>query len=179
MIAFFITEKLLIRLAFEEIPWTQNPGTSFSRSTRGGLPKMERQTILLGFAAMILMSLIGFYAGFLMEERLGSPTNQTAKFSADVNYTVHDSKDIATAEFDDRSIDIIHGSGSNMTFYLDLDQDGSVDVEIDDLQRDGQTHEDTKEVDIENKTYRLHYRYRDSAEEEGDAQLWLYHVEAS
>lgn len=138
---------------------------------------MERQTILMGTAAMILMGLIGFYTGFLMEEGLGPATNQSQEYSESVNYTVGEGNDITTVEFDDRSMDLFHEDGEEASFYMDLDQDGSADIQLEDLERDGQIHSMTKVVDVEGKAYRLYFRYKDSSEERGDAQLWLYHVE--
>lgn len=138
---------------------------------------MERQTVLMGIAIMVLLGLVGFYAGFMVDEGLGPSVNYSDKMVKDMNVTLNDENDIATVEFDNRSLNLMHENTRSAKYYIDLDRDGSSDKRLKNIMHDGKIHHATELVTLKDKTYRLYFRYKDSSDERGDAQLWLYRVE--
>ena len=126
---------------------------------------MKRQTLLMGVAVMILVGLIGFYMAFLMEENLGNSSNQTTKFVESTNFSTSSDDSIVTAEFDNKSLNLMHEDSQEARFYVDLDQDGSFDIELKDLTRDGNVHRTTEIVTLGGTNYRLYFRYKDSDNE--------------
>ena len=133
---------------------------------------MERQTFLLGVSVMMLLALIGFYVGFLYE----NPSDNEDTNFEEVNFTVNDSNNIETASFYNHSIDLFYESGTSAKFYLDIDQDGSADRELD-VNRSGNVETLTEVITLEGADYRLYMNYKDDSSIEDDGYLTLYRVE--
>jgi hypothetical protein len=134
---------------------------------------MERQTVLMGVSVMVLLALIGFYVGFLYEQPSNNQQNETVM---QMNVTVDDEESIKTASFYNHSIDLFHESGMNASFYLDIDQDGSGERQLD-IQRTGEEEMLTELVTFDGVDYRLYFRYKDDSTIEEDSYLTLYRVE--
>jgi hypothetical protein len=135
---------------------------------------MERQTLLMGVALFVLMVLTGFYAGFLMDS--DSRDNEQNLFSTEMNVTASDDNDIATVSFDNKSVDIFYEDTPEAKFYIDLNQDGSSDIQIDDLTHDGDTYSTTEIITLNSQNYRLYMTYRDSPETRNDGWITVYQV---
>lgn len=134
---------------------------------------MERQTFLLGVSVMMLLALIGFYVGFLYENP--SDTEEETNFQ-NISVTVNDEESIQTANFYNQSIDLFYESGSNASFYLDIDRDGSADKELE-VERTGNEESMTEIISLEGIDYRLYMDYKDNSSIEDDGYLTLYRVE--
>lgn len=132
---------------------------------------MERQNILIAGAVFVLFAVAGFYIGSSQQSKPGGQ-----EFVEGMNVTASSETDVATASFDGQSIDIMHEDSEKARFYLDLDQDGSFDVELEDLDRTGEVEETARVVSIGGKDYRLRFRYRDSPDVKGDSWIRLYLV---
>ena len=132
---------------------------------------MERQTFLLGVSVMMLLALIGFYVGFLYE----NPSDNEDTNFEELNFTVNDSNNIETASFYNHSIDLFYESGMSAKFYLDIDQDGSADRELD-VNRSGNVETLTEVITLEGADYRLYMNYKDDSSIEDDGYLTLYRV---
>ncbi len=135
---------------------------------------MDRQTLLVGVSVFILLAFAGFYLGTGQDSPSG-PGSDT-KFSTLMNTTVDDDDEIATARFDNRTLDLMYEDTEEARFYIDIDRDGSFDKEFDGLKHNGEVYNVTETVNLGESTYMLYFRYKDSGNETGDGWLWLYRV---
>lgn len=132
---------------------------------------MERQTLVTGGAVFFVLALIGFYIAFAGQEA------PDTKFSQQYNLTADNDNDIVTVSFDNRTLDLMHESTPAAKFYIDKDRDGSFDIRMDGLTRDGEVNNETRIVTFNNTDYRFYFRYSDSPDVRGDAWLRLFFVE--
>lgn len=130
---------------------------------------MERQTVLVGAVVFLAFSLGGFYLAFTAQD-------SEQKFASGMDVRVDQDTSVATAEFDGHSVDLMHEDSKKARFYLDLDRDGSFDLEIEGLAHDGETHRVNRTVTMNSTNYRLYFRYSDDGEEENDSWMELYRV---
>lgn len=141
------------------------------KNIAAGFGNMDRQTVFIAGAVFFVFALAGFY---ISSSQRDSPENQG--FMKGMNVTASSSQDVATASFDGQSIDIMHEDSKKARFYLDLDQDGSFDIELKDLDHTGEVEETARVVSIGGKDYRLRFRYVDSPDVKGDSWIRLYLV---
>jgi hypothetical protein len=134
------------------------------------LEDTDRQTLAISAAVFALFAFGGFYLAFSANDPASS------LYTSSMDVTVDSETDIATAEFDGQSIDLMHEDSQSARFYLDLDRDGSFDIELEGLTRDGETHRYNRTVTLDRTNYRLHFRYQDDAGEADDSWLELYRV---
>jgi len=129
-----------------------------------------RDAVLL--AAVFLASVT---AGLIATQSLGQPTDQTAGEETvfTVGALVDGENDITTASFDNRSMDLLFEDEQEARMYLDLNQDGSADIELDGLNRSGRVQQTTETVTLGNQSYRLVLEYRDNSTSTGEAYLNL------
>ncbi len=132
---------------------------------------MERQTLLIGAAVFVIATA----AGFLGTQHVQG-TDQPEKFRSLVNATVDADQNIRTVEFDGQSLDLMYEDSSEAGMYIDLDQDGSFDIELENLTRNGEVRETTQIVTFGNKSYNLYIRYKDDRDEEGEGFMRVYQV---
>lgn len=129
-----------------------------------------RQTLAISAAVFVLFAFGGFY----LASNASNPEETLYTSSMDVR--VDSETDIATASFDNQKIDLMHEDSQSAKFYLDLDRDGSFDLELEGLEHDGETHNYNRTVTLNQTNYRLHFRYQDETEQVGDSWLKLYRV---
>ncbi len=129
-----------------------------------------RDAVLL--AAVFLASVT---AGIIATQSLGQSGNQTDKQETvfTVGALVDGENDITTASFDNRSIDLLFEDEQEALMYLDLNRDGSADIELDGLNRSGRVQQTTETVTLGNHSYRLVLEYRDNSTSTGEAYLNL------
>ncbi len=129
-----------------------------------------RDAVLL--AAVFLASVT---AGLIATQSLGQPTDQTAGEETvfTVGALVDGENDITTASFDNRSMDLLFEDEQEALMYLDLNRDGSADIELDGLNRSGRVQQTTETVTLGNQSYRLVLEYRDNSTSTGEAYLNL------
>lgn len=130
----------------------------------------DRQTLIITAAVFVLFAFGGFY----LASSTGGGSDKT--FVSSMNVTVDSEIDIATARFDGKALNLMHEDSKKARFYLDLDRDGSFDLELEGLKHDGQGRKYNRTVTLGNTNYRLHFQYRDDARKEGDSWLTLYRV---
>ncbi|MFB6214023.1 MAG: hypothetical protein ABEJ07_05670 [Candidatus Nanohaloarchaea archaeon] len=131
---------------------------------------VDRQTLVLSVVVFLVFSLGGFYLAFYT----GDTPEQ--KYVSGMNVTADSENNIVTASFDGREIDLMHEDSRQAHYYLDLDRDGSFDLELEGLVHDGQVREHNRTVTLNRTNYRLYFRYRDDAGEEDDSWFRLYRV---
>nr|EGQ39764.1 MAG: hypothetical protein J07AB56_04920 [Candidatus Nanosalinarum sp. J07AB56] len=129
-----------------------------------------RDAILL--AAVFLGSVT---AGLVATQSLGQPGGQsgTEETVFTVGGLVDGENDIATASFDNRSVDLLFEDDAEARMYLDLDQDGGADIELDGLNRSGAVQQTTETVTLGDRSYRLTFEYRDNSTTTGEAYMNL------
>lgn len=136
---------------------------------------MERQTAVLGVSLAVLLSLAGFYIGFLYDQEGSSDVN-TNEFPMKMNVTVNSDDQIKEARFDDKSFELMAEDSDEARFYFDFDKDGSFDREIS-IESDDTLRNTTELVQLDNSTYRLYLTYRDDPDINEDAFMTLFRVE--
>jgi hypothetical protein len=130
-----------------------------------------RDAVLL--AAVFLASVT---AGLIATQSLGQPGGQTDRQETvfTVGALVDGENDITTASFDNRSMDLLfEDEEEEARMYLDLDRNGSADIELDGLNRSGRVQQTTETVTLGNQSYRLVLEYRDNSTSAGEAYLNL------
>lgn len=130
---------------------------------------MERQTLLIGVSIFVLATAAGF-----LGTQQGS--DQPEKFRSLVNVTVDSDQNTREINFDNRSLNLMYEDHGEARMYIDLDQDGSFDLELENLTHNGEVRETTQIVTLKAKSYRLYFRYKDDANEPDDAFLKLYQI---
>lgn len=130
---------------------------------------MESRDWAIAVAIFFVSAALGFSVGGSLEDGRGDIAFPDAQ--------VNSSQEIATAYFFNRSIDLFHEEGSNATFYIDRDRDGSADITLETSLRDGSIHRFSRPLEIEGSSYRLTFEYSDDAGKEEDAWLKLVSAE--
>lgn len=132
---------------------------------------MESRDLILVASIFVLATC----AGALIGQSLGSePADQ--RYSKLMDVEVNASNQIATASFDNRSINLMYESSPEAGMYIDVDRDGSFDRRIDGLVRDGEIRTKVELLGIEEDGYMLYFRYMDDPEQSGEGFLSLYQV---
>ncbi|MFB6190451.1 MAG: hypothetical protein ABEJ91_02665, partial [Candidatus Nanohaloarchaea archaeon] len=107
-----------------------------------GYTGVDSQTLAVSVAVFLLFALGGFYLA-------SSPGDQPGKlFVSAMNVTVNADRDIATAEFDGRKINLMHEDSARAVYYLDFNRDGSFDLELEGLIHDGKVREYNRTVTL-------------------------------
>lgn len=131
-------------------------------------PGLAKETYLYMAALLLAAGLTGFIIGENVQ-------NGTESINADIE--INTSNSVATVEFFNHSVDFMVEDGTNSTFYMDRNRDGSADMTFD-TRSDGQIHQNKVLVDYPENVYRIHYRYQDSPEKEDDGWMEIYRVKA-
>lgn len=129
---------------------------------------LDRQTLITAGAVFVIFVFAGFYLAFQSEP-------QKQKFVESMNVTADSDNEIVTASFDNQSLDLMHEDQTRARFYLDLNQDGASDIELD-VVRNGTVQETTQVVTFGEKSYRLHLRYKDALDRNDDSWIRIYRV---
>lgn len=133
---------------------------------------MEQRDYLTGLAVLIMSASAAFGMGSLY---FGD--QQPRHYSKTLNATVNADQPTRTVEFDNHSIQLMFEDRETARMYIDKDNDGSFDIELEDLERNGEIHSVTELVTLGNTSYRLHFRYKDNDSVRDDAWLTLYQVQ--
>ncbi len=132
---------------------------------------MESRDLVLAASIFVLATGAGALFGQSFQSE---PVEQ--RYSKLLDVRVNSSNQIATANFDNRSIDLLYESSAKAGMYIDVDQDGSFDTELEGLTRDGEEHTKVELLGIESDGYMLYFRYSDDFNVSGDGFLELYQV---
>lgn len=136
---------------------------------------MERQTVVMGVSLAVLLSLGGFYVGFLSDSDPVQRPGETG-FPIETNITVDSDNNVEEAKFDNRSLDLMAENTDEARFYLDYNQDGSFDREID-IQSDNTLRNTSELIELDNSSYRLYLQYRDDPSVNDDAFMTLFRID--
>ncbi|WP_414837286.1 hypothetical protein ACK3SF_03395 [Candidatus Nanosalina sp. VS9-1] len=131
-------------------------------------PELEKEKYIYILVIFLAAALTGFIAG----ENFQNGT-ETISIDAEIN----SSNSVETVEFFNHSVDFMVEDGTNSTFYMDKNRDGSADQTFD-TESDGEIHQNNVLVDYPENVYRITYRYQDSPEIEDDGWMEIYRVEA-
>jgi len=93
-----------------------------------------------------------------------------------MNVTVDGDQNVREVSFDNRSLDLMYEDSTEAGMYIDLNQDGSFDLELEDLERNGEVRETTQVVTFDTESYTLYFRYMDDSSRSGEGFLKLYQV---
>jgi hypothetical protein len=128
----------------------------------------DHRKVLLAAAVMFVATGTGFFLG----EQI-SGYERPDLYSEEFNITLNQDRSEQTAEFDNRSVDLIYESWNEFRAYYDT---GRYERRIN-TTSDGQVHTTTEVVTVEGASYRFRFRYRDDPEGfEGD-YIRLYRIE--
>lgn len=132
---------------------------------------METRDVLLAGTVFLAAAAAGLVVGF---QFLGQDSRETAEpRTFAVGALADGENDVATARFDNQSINLLFEDEPEARMFLDLDGDGGFEIELDDLNRSGTEQQNTETVNLGNRSYRLLFEYRDDPEETGEAYLNL------
>lgn len=118
---------------------------------------MDNRTVLIGVALFMVSAGASFYAADLVASE---PEEQKFRSYPDVRASSGNA--VNSFSFDNHTMDLMFEGGSQIKAYLDINQDGSADMTIEDLVSDGQTHTVEKTVTFNTTSYRLYFRYSSS-----------------
>lgn len=128
-------------------------------------------------AGSVIVFIISALTAFTALSILNSPSVNVGEPEIEsMNLTVDSDSNIATAEFFNKSLDIMREDGLNATYYLDFDRDGSFDSRLEDLKRDGRVHVRQELITLGGEDFEFSFRYKDNSSKEGDDFLRLYMV---
>ena len=133
---------------------------------------MERRDYLIAASLLIVSTSVFFGTGSLVFQE-----QSPEKYSEMFNVTVDSDNSVNSVNFDNRSLQLMFESGERARMYIDRDMDGSFDVELTDLERNGDTNTFTSLITYDSTSYRLHFKYSDNSSVEGDAFLNLYQIQ--
>jgi len=129
---------------------------------------METRNIVLVSVVFLMSGLLGFA---VVQSQYGSDNGYT--LDSEVNTTHFTS----TMDIYNNSVDMVMVDGLNASFYLDLEQDGSPSIVMEDLERDGRVHATSQTLDFRSGVYRLDLRYQDNSSQREDAWMRAYRVQ--
>lgn len=132
---------------------------------------MERREYLIGLAILLISTSAAFGAGSFFFN------DQPERYSNLFNITVDSDQPVKTVDFDNQSLQLMFESGQEARMYIDTDRDGSFDIELLDVVRDGEKHTITQLVTYKSTSYRLYFRYSDDKDLSGDGFLSLYRIQ--
>lgn len=130
---------------------------------------MDRRDLLIVFSA----GLLAFAAGYLVGQSyfgLEMPEGYTSEF----DFTVNESQDTRTFEFDNRSVGLLFADGGEMRAFVDINNDGSAERLLN-TTSDSEEHTTTEVITKDGRSYRLYFRYRDGPQED-DGYAKVYRV---
>lgn len=133
---------------------------------------MDRREYLIGASIFIISTAVAFGMGSLFFDG-----QQSQKYSELFNATVDFDQSAETIEFNNQSLQLMFENRQQARMYIDTDVDGSFDIELTDLVRDGEEHTVTQLVKYGSTSYRLHFRYSDNENVTGDGFLTLYQIQ--
>ncbi|MFB6116261.1 MAG: hypothetical protein ABEK10_02005 [Candidatus Nanosalina sp.] len=91
--------------------------------------------------------------------------------SLELQGEVNSSNSIQKINFHNETASIMLEEGEKAEFYIDLDSDGSADIKLEGLVRDGNARKDSRILDYRSGAYLLKFRYSDNSSKTDDA--WL------
>lgn len=133
---------------------------------------MDRREYIIGVSLLVVSTSLAFGAGSIFFDN-----QQPQRYSEIFDITVDSDQSTETVEFDNQSLQLMFESRQKARMYIDTDVDGSFDIELTDLVRDGDRYTITELVTFENTSYRLHFRYGDNEDIENDGFLTLYQIQ--
>lgn len=133
---------------------------------------MDKREYIIGASLLVISISLGFGAGSIFFE-----SQQPQRYSGIFDITVDSDQSTKTVEFDNQSLQLMFESRQQARMYIDTDVDGSFDIELTDLVRDGNQHTATELVTYDNTSYRLHFRYSDDENVADDGFLTLYQIQ--
>ncbi|MFB6144737.1 MAG: hypothetical protein ABEJ98_05490 [Candidatus Nanohaloarchaea archaeon] len=123
----------------------------------------RRETVLAAVAFLVALS-----AGYLTGSTYFGPSLPEG-YSASFSFEVNSSHNIRTLHFDNRSVDLLFSDRGRMSAYIDIDQDGGSDRELNITSGEGTTSEI---LTLRGKSYRIYFSYFDgSGSEDGRLQV--------
>jgi hypothetical protein len=132
---------------------------------------MDRREYLISLSILLISTSAAFGVGSLFFN------DQPQRYSELFNTTVGSDQPVKTVDFDNQSLQLMFESGQKARMYIDTDKDGSFDIELRDLVRDGEKHTLTQLVTYSSTSYRLYFRYSDDKNLSGDGFLTLYRIQ--
>lgn len=133
---------------------------------------MERRDYLVGFAVLVVSASIAFGAGSLFFDN-----KEPQRYSDFLNATVNAEQSKQIVGFDNNTLQLMFENRQKARMYIDTDVDGSFDIELTDIVRDGEEHTLTQIVTYNSTSYRLTFKYREDKNSSEDDYLTLYQIQ--
>lgn len=133
--------------------------------------ELDKKQIAVVVAAFFLSVGIGFMAA----EIVFSAEEQPEMFDESFNVTVGPETQTEQVNFDNRTVELFWEDVPLANAFIDKNLDGSYDRELN-ITSDGQQRTTEEVINMENSSYRLHFRYMDE-EERGTGFLTLYRIQ--
>ncbi|MBC5793273.1 MAG: hypothetical protein H8Z69_04545 [Nanohaloarchaea archaeon] len=132
---------------------------------------MEYRDLVLLASIFVLATGAGALIGQSFQSE---PVEQ--RYSKLLDVRVNSSTQVATASFDNRSINLMYESSDKAGMYIDVNRDGSFDKRLNGLVRDGEEHTKVELLGLDSDGYMLYFRYSDNSSVSEDGSLELYQV---
>lgn len=133
---------------------------------------MERRDYLVGFAVLVVSASIAFGASSLFFDN-----KEPQRYSDFLNATVNAEQSKQIVGFDNNTLQLMFENRQKARMYIDTDVDGSFDIELTDIVRDGKEHTLTQIVTYNSTSYRLTFKYREDKNSSENDYLTLYQIQ--